>query len=91
MQVDPDLAQTWSMVCLKDYTCAINPLYHLVKVSKFEPSYESLTENLSHQETSQSRGVNLQRCPQTKVEILKRSPLPCRRAQVLLGCSLFRR
>lgn len=36
MQLDPELAsELINGLCLKDYLCAINPLYQLAKISKF--------------------------------------------------------
>ena len=36
MQLDPILDPDWvNGLCLKDYICKINPLYHLAKMAKF--------------------------------------------------------
>lgn len=40
-------SQTWSIVCLKANICAINPLYHLVKITKFQSTYSQFTYQVS--------------------------------------------
>ena len=58
----PDLVNG---LCLKDYICAINPLYHLAKISKFSMLLITYQESVAASNLSASRS-NLVRCPYSR-------------------------
>lgn len=46
--LDPDLVPDLvNSLCLKDNICAINPLYHLVKITKFQTTYSQFSYQVS--------------------------------------------
>ena len=58
----PDLVNS---LCLKDYICVINPLYHLAKISKFSMLLIIYRESVAARNLSTSRS-NLERCPYSR-------------------------
>ena len=66
MQLDPDLVPDLvNGLCLKDYMCAINPLYHLAKISKFSMLLITYRECVAVRTLSTSRS-NLERHPYSR-------------------------
>ena len=57
MRLDPDSVNG---LCLKDYICAINPLYHLAKISKFSMLLVTYRGSVAARNLSTSRS-NLER------------------------------
>ena len=48
MWLDPDLVPDLvKSLCLKDYICTTNPIYHLAKISKFQCAYSQFTYQVS--------------------------------------------
>ena len=48
MRLDPDLVPDLvNNLCLKDYMCTINPLYHFARISKFQCAYAQFTYRTS--------------------------------------------
>ena len=68
MRLDPLLVpDLLNGLCLKDYIYAINPLYHLAKISKFSMLVITYRESVVARNLSISRS-NLERCPCSRAD-----------------------
>lgn len=88
LELDPDfIPDMVNGLCLSGYTCAINPLYHLAKMSKFSMLLLTYWGSVAARDLSTLRN-NLKKHPHSMGDPVVQ-PAACRRAQRALGCPLF--
>lgn len=73
---------------MKDYTCEINPVHCLAKISKLSMVLITSQDPVAARNVSTLRSIILRNIAAQR-EILVCSPLLCRRTQQALGCLLF--
>lgn len=87
MQLDPELvSELINGLCLKGYVCAINPLYQLAKISKFNMPLITYRGSAAARNLSNPMS-NIEKHPRSRGDP-GMQPIAMRESSTVLGCPL---